>query len=239
MFIVVRKHNILLVLLVFVLAFSVFGLNLTYSDATPVSNISYKPVKIMIDPGHGGEDPGAVSDYTGIKEKDLTLDIAFKLKSLLEDDGYQVIMTRETDTLIYPDGTPGYTAKRREDLNNRKKFMDESDALLIVSIHLNKFKQTQYYGAQTFYPAGRKDCMKLANTIQNQLREVLDPNNKREPQGTKDQLIILKNNSKPITIVECGFLSNEQEEKLLNTSEYRQKIALAIKNGIVDYLNGE
>lgn len=238
MFIVVRKHNLLLVLLVLLLAVSIFGLTFISGDAAPVSNIAYKPIKIMLDPGHGGEDPGAVSDYSGIKEKDLNLDIAFKVKALLEEYGYEVVMTRETDTLQYPEGTPGYTPKRREDLNNRRKLMDASDAELIVSIHMNKFGQTKYFGAQTFYPVKSNESKKLAECIQNRIREIVDSNNMREPQGTKEELIILKNNQKTICIVECGFLSNEQEEKLIQDNEYRQKIALAIKCGIDDFIKG-
>ncbi|HBN83702.1 MAG TPA: cell wall hydrolase [Clostridiales bacterium] len=235
MFIVIRKHNILLVLLVLLLAVSIFGLTYASGNTAPVSNIAYKPIKIMLDPGHGGEDPGAVSDYSGVREKDLNLDVAFKLKTLLEEFGYEVVMTRETDTLHYPDDTPGYTAKRREDLNNRKRMMDETDANIIVSIHMNKFGQTKYFGAQTFYPVKSNDSKKLADSIQNQIKQLVDPNNEREPQGTKQELIILKNNAKTICIVECGFLSNQEEEKLLQDSDYRQKIAQAIKAGIDDY----
>ncbi|MGI6561852.1 MAG: N-acetylmuramoyl-L-alanine amidase [Clostridia bacterium] len=235
MFIVIRKHNIVLVLLVLLLAVSIYGLTYASEQASPVSNISYRPIKIMLDPGHGGEDPGAVSDYSGIKEKDLNLDIAFKLKALLEDQGYEVLMTRDSDVLKYPDGTPGYTAKRREDLNNRRKMMDESDADIIVSLHMNKFDQTKYYGAQTFYPVKSNDSKRLAECIQNRIREIVDPTNKREPQGTKEELIILKNNTKTICIVECGFLSNQEEEKRLQDSEYRQKIAEAVKAGIDDF----
>lgn len=235
MFIVIRKHNILLVLLVLLLAASIFGLTYASENTAPVSNIAYKPIKVMLDPGHGGEDPGAVSDYSGIKEKDLNLDVAFKVKTLLEEQGYDVVMTRETDTLRYPDDTPGYTAKRREDLLQRKKLMDESDADIIVSIHMNKFDQTKYFGAQTFYPVKSENSKRLALFIQNQIRQILDPHNMREPQGTKEQLIILKNNEKTICIVECGFLSNQEEEKLLQDNEYRLKIAQAIKAGIDDY----
>jgi N-acetylmuramoyl-L-alanine amidase len=113
--------------------------------------------------------------------------------------------------------------------------MDEGSADIVVSVHLNKFPQTQYFGAQTFYPPNSPESQKLAGIIQKKLIEIVDPNNKREAMLKKEPIIILKDAKTTTTIVECGFLSNPEEEKLLGTKEYQDKLALAIKEGIVKY----
>jgi len=196
---------------------------------------------ILIDAGHGGEDPGAVSSYSGIKEKDINLKIAFYLKDCLEELGYSTLMTREEDVLQYSPETTNIIQKRRQDLLRRKKMMDEAGADIVVSIHLNKFPETKYYGAQTFYPHNSPESQKLAIAIQNKLREKVDPNNKRvamtRGKPNETPIIILRDLKTPTVIVECGFLSNPDEEKKLGTEEYQKKLASAIAEGIKEYFN--
>lgn len=222
---------ILLVVLVFT-ACIINGVNFSTIKAT---NNGPKNKIVVLDAGHGGEDPGAVSDFSGIREKEINLYIASKVKELLEAENYTIIMTREDDTLKYAEGTKRVTEKRRQDLTHRKKIMDESGADLVVSIHLNKFPQQQYYGAQVFYPPNSPESKTAAQLIQKALREIVDPENKREAMLKKAEIIILKNLKTPTVIVECGFLSNPQEEKKLATVEYQDKLALAIKEGIMKY----
>lgn len=236
MIIIMRKSNVILIGLIFALLLAIYSLNMNAD--TEVSNVvpgEQEKRTVIVDAGHGGEDPGKVSSYSDLKEKDLNLKVAMKLKELLENDGYKVIMTREEDKLVYSEGTTNIYNKRFQDLSRRKSIMDNSGAQIVVSIHMNSFQETQYYGAQTFYPPSSKDSLKLATCIQDALRENVDKSNKRQPQEKKDQIVILKDLKTPTTIVECGFLSNPEEERRLGTDEYQSSIALAIKKGIDDY----
>lgn len=117
MIIIVRKNNVLLVLLIFVLSIALYSLNLMRAEDIPTvaDGEGIPKRKVVIDAGHGGEDPGAVSDYSGLKEKDVNLSIAKKVQKLLEADNYEVIMTREEDVLIYQEGTTSETEMRRQD----------------------------------------------------------------------------------------------------------------------------
>jgi len=236
MILILKKDKVIIaaiLLVVLVLTACIInGVNFSTIKAT---NNEPKNKIIVLDAGHGGEDPGAVSDFSGIREKEINLYIASKVKELLEAENYTIIMTREDDTLKYEEGTKRVTEKRRQDLIQRKKIMDESGADLVVSIHLNKFPQQQYYGAQVFYPPNSPESKTAAQLIQKSLREIVDPENKREAMLKKAEIIILKNLKTPTVIVECGFLSNPQEEKKLATAEYQDKLALAIKEGIMKY----
>jgi N-acetylmuramoyl-L-alanine amidase len=239
MILVIHKKKLILAILA-ILTLSI----LAYFDLRQRTEVFFKTAHqegvktIILDPGHGGEDPGAVSDYSQTKEKEINLIIATKLKTLLEEEGYRVWMTRTEDVLQYEEGTSNVVAKRRQDLERRKKFIDESNADLAVSIHLNKFPQTKYYGAQVFYPPNFSESKKLAQTIQQSIREYVDPNNKREALVKKEPIIILKNPKVTTAIVECGFLSNEEEEMKLLTESHQDKLAKAIKEGIKAYLSG-
>lgn len=240
MIVVMKKNNILLIGLVLLLVIAIYSLNINEERVVSVTkedgNQAGNSQKVVIlDPGHGGEDPGAVSDYSGIREKDVNLEIAFKVKELLEAEGYRVIMTREEDKLQYNDEAKTLYQKRKQDLTRRKKIMDEAGADIVVSIHLNKFGQTQYYGAQTFYPPNSPKSQKLAVCIQKRLREMVDPSNNRQSLVKKEPIIILRDLKTTTAVVECGFLSNREEESRLATEEYRDKLAAAIKQGIMDY----
>lgn len=234
MIIVMRKTNVILIGLIFALLLAIYSLNMNMDTQASTTGSNLQKT-VVIDAGHGGEDPGKVSSYSDLKEKELNLKIALKLKMLLENEDYKVILTREEDKLVYSEGTTSIYEKRKQDLNRRKEIMDNSGAQIVVSIHLNGFPETKYYGAQTFYPPNSPDSLKLATSIQNSMKEMLDKDNKREPQEKKDPIIILIDLKTPTTIVECGFLSNVEEEKKLGTDEYQSKIAAAIKEGIGNY----
>ncbi|MCX8132007.1 MAG: N-acetylmuramoyl-L-alanine amidase [Clostridia bacterium] len=237
MIVLLRKNNVALIVLIFLLSIAVYSLNLK-SDTISATNGPEGQRFIILDPGHGGEDPGAVSEYSGIKEKDINLSIAFKVKELLEKENYKILLTRSEDRLEYQ-GTTSETQMRKQDLNRRKKLMDEAGANLVVSIHLNKFPQTQYWGAQVFYPHNSPESQKLANYLQASIKEIADPNNKRVAlvKGKANELpiIILRDLKTTTAIVECGFLSNPEEEKKLATKEYQDKLAESIADGIKKY----
>jgi len=237
MILILRKDKILIAAAILIaLVLTAFGIVNGFDFAsTRATNNTLKSKIVVLDAGHGGEDPGAVSDYSGIREKEINFYIASKVKELLEAENFTVIMTREDDTLKYEEGTTSVTQKRRQDLIRRKKIMDESGADLVVSIHLNKFPQEKYYGAQVFYPPNSPESKTAAELIQKSLREIVDPENKREAMLKKAEIIILKNIKVPTVIVECGFLSNQQEERKLADTEYQDTLALAIKEGIMKY----
>ena len=206
---------------------SLLGVNLGLAQQTINTN-QVGSKKILIDSGHGGMD-GGTSSKNGTVEKDINFSIAIKLKEKLQKSGYEVVMTREDDTGLYSNkGT--IREKYREDLKKRCDLKESSNCDMFVSIHLNYFTESKYYGAQVWY-SNYKDSSLLANAIQKNFRIDLDPNNKRVPKAAKSSYKILReNDSMPSVIVECGFLSNYEEEQKLKSNEYQGKIAGSIRD---------
>lgn len=200
--------------------------------------MEYMPVTnkvIILDAGHGGIDPGKLSKDELIEEKNINLAITLKLTELLESSGAIVILTREDDSSLYIEGGNKTTRQKyNENLKNRKKIIQESKADMFVSIHSNAFTESKYYGAQTFYPKGKEDSRELSKYIQGELKRVVDNTNNREIKPTED-IYVLKENEIPSVLIECGFLSNDKEAKLLNDEEYQEKIAWSIYVGIQKY----
>ncbi|MBC8591551.1 N-acetylmuramoyl-L-alanine amidase CwlD [Wansuia hejianensis] len=190
---------------------------------------------IGIDPGHGGVDPGAVSK-NGVHEDDINLQIALKLKRFIEQSGGVAILTRETDTGLYTEQSTTLREKKVEDLKKRKTVIEESECEVFITIHMNSFTSSRYYGAQTFYMKGSEEGQNLAQLIQEEFRNTLDKDNKREP-AEREDIYLLKELEIPSVLIEAGFLSNPLEEKLLITDEYQEKIAWSIYSGIMKYFN--
>lgn len=176
---------------------------------------------------------GAVSD-NGVSEEDINLKIVLKLQQLLEQSGAEVILTRSDENAIYDLDKKTLRDKKNSDIKNRVKIGNNSSADIFVSIHLNKIPQSQYSGWQTFFKDGNEDSKKLATSIQNNLNEAMQKENKRVPLKINN-IYIIKKVEIPTTIVECGFLSNPEEEKLLQQDEYQDKLAWGIYNGIMQY----
>lgn len=191
---------------------------------------------IIIDAGHGGIDGGAVGK-SGVVEKNINLSIANMLKGYIETGGDTCIMIREVDEGLYSQqGT--IRSKKYEDLKNRKQIIKENGADILISIHLNSFPQSQYYGAQVFYDRGDEEGGKLAKLVQEELLKTLDRGNKRVEKSS-DMYYILRDNNIPSILVECGFLSNPEEEGLLQDVEYQNKISWAIYSGMQRYFSGD
>ena len=169
---------------------------------------------------------GAVSD-NGVSEADINLKIVLKLQQLLEQSGAEVILTRSDENAIYDLDKKTLRDKKNSDIKNRVKIGNNSSADIFVSIHLNKIPQSQYSGWQTFFKDGNEDSKKLATSIQNNLNEAMQKENKRVPLKINN-IYIIKKVEIPTTIVECGFLSNPQDE-------YQAKLAWGIYNGIMQY----
>lgn len=187
---------------------------------------------IVIDAGHGGDDPGKIG-INGTLEKDVNLNIAHKLKILLESQGYEVIMTRETGDGLYQ---PGTRNMKVEDMHNRCEIITKAMPVFTVSIHQNSYPEEYVKGAQVFYYGQSKEGEALAKKIQSSLVSYLDPKNHRVEKAN-ESYYLLKKTPTPTVIVECGFLSNSEEAELLNTEEYQEKVAWAVMMGVIQYLN--
>ena len=170
----------------------------------------------------------------GTTEAESNLKIALKLQNLLEQSGATVILTRSDENAICDIDSKTLKQKKISDIHNRVKIGNESQADAFVSIHLNKIPQQQYDGWQTFYKEGNEQSIKLAKSIQNGLNNSIQKENNRIAKSI-DNVYIIKHIEIPTAIVECGFLSNPEEEKLLLQDEYQNRLAWGIYNGIIDY----
>ena len=179
---------------------------------------------VIIDAGHGGEDPGAIGDR-GAYEKDINLNIALKLQQFIEQSGGIVLMSRVDDAKM--------EGSKSNDMKLRKKLREENAGDIFVSIHLNSYPSESCKGAQTFY-ANDENSKLLAEKIQKNMVNILDESNTRIAKKLTS-VYLLKNVNIPSVIVECGFLSNSEEEKLLLDEKYQSKIAMAIFMGINEY----
>ena len=188
---------------------------------------------VILDAGHGKPDEGASSNL-GTTEESINLKITKKVQNLLEQSGSTVILTRSDENGIYDQDENSLRNKKVSDIKNRVKIGNESSADIFVSIHLNKIEQSQYYGWQTFFKTNNEQSKKLAQNIQQSLNESIQKENKRESLKISGKYII-DHVEIPISIVECGFLSNPEEEKLLQQDEYQSRLAWGIYTGIMNY----
>lgn len=201
------------------------------AESAPIVNTKGKQ-SIVIDAGHGGNDPGKVGINNAL-EKDINLEIAKILQKFLEASDIEVVMTREDDTGLYDADASN---KKVQDMKRRLALIEETDPVLIVSIHQNSYHEEYVHGAQVFYYSGSTKGQELAEKVQTRLVEKLDPENHRKVKAN-DSYYLLKKTQKPIIIVECGFLSNSNEATKLVSSHYQEKLAWEIHMGIMQYLN--
>lgn len=171
---------------------------------------------------------------TGISEASINLKIALKVQNLLEQAGSTVVLTRTDEHGIHDLDKKTLREKKVSDITNRVKIGNESEADIFVSIHLNKIPQSEYWGWQTFFKKGNEKSEKLAMNLQQGLNETIQKENKREPLKIEN-VYIIEHVEIPTAIVECGFLSNEEEKKLLEQEEYQNKLAWGIYIGIMGY----
>ena len=202
-----------------------------YPEREVETSAEKKVPVVVIDPGHGGIDPGKVG-VSGVYEKEINLQIANGVKKYLEKKKLCVVMTRESDCGLYAEDD---TEKKRTDMRARIALMNQPETDLIVSIHQNSFTSPESKGAQVFYHTLSKEGEAFAKRMQEILISEVDSENRRQAKAN-DSYYILKKSEKPAVIIECGFLSNPEEEKLLATPEYQEKLARAIGKGILEYL---
>ncbi|MCP8617997.1 N-acetylmuramoyl-L-alanine amidase CwlD [Salirhabdus salicampi] len=191
---------------------------------------------VVIDPGHGGVDGGAVgSDET--LEKDVALSTAEHLRNYLQQAGALVYMTRETDRDLAAEDTKGLSKRKVEDIRKRVQLIKDKDPDFFVSIHLNAIPSKKWSGAQTFYNPALKESEHLAKFIQSEIRRNLK-NTDRKAMALNN-IYLLKHSGKPGALVEIGFLSNPHERDLLKTDEYQLKMAGSIYEGILRFITEE
>jgi len=199
---------------------------------TSVFSSSLKNKVIVIDPGHGGADPGAQN--SGFKEKDINLDISIRLRDSLASKGCIVILTRDVDKDFYlPGFVLGRMAKRAE-LDKRINMATESNADLFISVHTNSFPRSITYGMETYYHLKSSPGKALAELIQKQLTQLQSDNHRKSKAG---DYYLINQSKMPAVIVEVGFISNPRERNLLLSNNYRDSIASAIGTGIENYFN--
>lgn len=184
---------------------------------------------IIVDAGHGGNDPGMVAG--DVLEKDVNLAIAKKLRIKLTENGYKVIMTREKDECLALDGARN---KKTSDLKQRIELINASNADLLISIHQNCYPDANVCGAQTFYYGESEQSEKFAKLLQGNLIEMVDPKNHRQAKDGKDYYMLRKSTC-PGVILECGFLSCPAECRKLTEESYQNLIVDAIVKSVDEY----
>lgn len=218
---------------------AVFGAVQFNFDSTETKSIAYTSSQqpdctVVIDAGHGGEDGGALG-ISGIPEKDINLSISQKLYDMLKLFGVNTAMTRKDDRLLYESGQEN--RKKFYDVRNRVDFVNSVENPILISIHQNKFPIEKYFGLQVYFSKNNGDSKVLAETVQQKAREYLISGNNRKAKESGRNIYLLNNLDCPSVLVECGFLSNREEESLLIDEEYQRKVSFVIFSSVIDYIS--
>jgi len=221
-------------ILIFVLIFGVIATTAEKAVKANTVALSQKPV-IIIDAGHGGEDGGTQS-ADGTLEKDINLSISLKLEKILNRYGFETVMIRDSDKMIYDDSASTVRSRKSSDLHNRMAVMRKYPASIFLSIHQNHFSESKYNGAQVFYCKSQKGSAELAESIQKSIVSSLQQENTRQIKPCSSSVYLIHNAVTTAVMVECGFLSNKAEAERLSDNTYQYEMALAISKGLMNYL---
>lgn len=224
------KYSIILVLFLGFCGFFVGTKNSCLALSTPTDTVPSRNYTIVIDPGHGGIDPGSIGYKSKVKEADLNLKLSKMLAQKLEASGINVVLTR-TDENALAEGTG--KAFKKQDMELRKQIIKEIRPNIVISLHHNSYTRHNLRGAQVFYDKTSEISKQIADCIQNEFISNLEKSAKSTSPG---DYYMLKCTYAPSVIVECGFLSNEEEEKLLLDPSYQEKIVDSIYKGIINFL---
>lgn len=200
-------------------------------EAAAVSVEMNQKQVIVVDCGHGGMDPGMIG-IDGLKEKEFNLAIGMKVKSALEKKGFQVVMTRESDSGLYDEDSNN---KKAQDMQKRILLIQEVKPVLTVSIHQNSYEDSGVKGPQVFYYRDSAQGEELAKTIQEKLNDYLEVERPRQAKGNTTYYL-LKRSPGVLNIVECGFLTNPEEAEKLSRDDYQEKVAMAVADGVEEYI---
>ena len=189
---------------------------------------------IVVDAGHGGIDGGVVGKTTGAKESDINLDLAYELKVALEDMGFRVVLTRKTEAGLY-----GTTAKgfKKRDMQKRKEIIEETDPSMVISLHQNFYPTRNTRGGQVFYNKGNAAGERLAWIVQQELNTLYGKEGARARNAASADFFMLKCSDCPSVLVECGFLSNREDERLLTSAEWKKALAETMAGGVMAYFS--
>lgn len=226
MFVVIKRKRLAIVLTA-VIAVQVMLTAFLIIRQVQNNGVSLIDFTVVIDAGHGGIDGGVTCN--GIRESDLNLQYAKTLGKLFENGGFNVVYTRTTDKGLYGLPTKGF---KQRDMKSRKKIIDEAKPNLVISIHMNKFSISARSGPQVFYQQGNSQGKLLADSLQSVLNEFSDNNHT----SIFGDFYVCREVSCPSVIVECGFLSNDNDAKLLQTEDYRNALCSQLFNGVMLYL---
>lgn len=226
----------------FLLAFALLlgcAIRLTHPEtaAEVFAPARFKGETVVIDAGHGGEDGGAVS-VSGAVESRINLEIALKLDQIFGLYGVQTLLLRSSDVSLHDADADTLREKKVSDLHNRAAAVNGAENPVLISIHQNTYTNERYHGAQVFY-ADNGVSQSLAQATQNALRQALDPDNERQSTAAGDNVYLMNHVTCKAILVECGFLSNPQEDALLQTSTYQTKIAATVAGAYLSYQEGE
>jgi N-acetylmuramoyl-L-alanine amidase len=227
--IVIKKKALFVIIAIILVACVILGLMLGCRSITTTVPIDEKV--IVLDAGHGGVDNGVVG-VNGTKESEFNLSMTLRLATLLEEGGFTVVLTRENEDGLYGDVT---TNRKRADLEARKTIIQENNPDMVISIHANKYPSTDRRGAQVFYNEFSLSGEDLANCIQTNLNLLNVEYIERDFAALSGDYYLLNCTQAPSVIVECGFLSNEEDEILLTNEDYCQKMGFSIYSGVVAY----
>ena len=192
-----------------------------------------EPLVIILDPGHGGEDPGAIGGDS-VYEKDLNLSICRFMRDELLANGYTVVMTRDEDKMLYTDSENIKGIRKISDLKNRVKLFNSYGNAVVISIHMNSFSEPKYHGTQ-IYCADSEEARLLATFVRYEVRREIQPDNRRPIKGSEG-IYLLEHSENPTILVECGFLSNEEECAKLSEKDYQKRLSFALVCGIIKYI---
>ena len=203
--------------------------DISFSETSPLPTI-------VIDAGHGGEDGGA-SSYGGSPEKDLNLLISNHLCNTLTAMGFKVVMTRTDDTLLYDKNSDYKGHKKSMDLANRLRIANSYNNSILISIHMNAFPQKQYKGLQVYYSKNSDKSKRLAELIQQLNKSFIAPDNNRAAKQAGSNIYLLDRSTETAVLIECGFLSNDEERELLNSTEYQKKLAACFAAALINFIS--
>lgn len=230
-----NKIKISVLLVSVLIIFFIFQKFFLDDHSTTAWNLPLTGKIIVIDPGHGGPDGGAGD--SSVWEKDIALKVSFMLRDYLQQQGAFVMMTREIDTDLAEKGTRGLSRRKTEDLHRRLTIINESEADLLISIHLNSIPSPKWSGAQTFFAPHFEENERIAKFVQEELRRNLE-NTTRKAKPIH-HIFLIKNAKMPSALVEIGFLSHPGERELLKQEDYQQKLAASIYEGISRFFTNE
>ena len=208
-----------------------FGLCIKAAGGEVAVGAELPAMKIVLDAGHGGIDCGVMGKTTGVKESDLNLQIAFKIKSELTEAGFEVVMTRKTEGGLYDTTAKGF---KRRDMEKRKQIVEEASPTLVLSIHQNFYPAASSRGGQVFYSPSSEKGAALASSLQRRLNDLYAPKGVKGRKEKAEDYFMLRF-LVPAVIVECGFLSSPKDEELLISDSFQRAVAVAVVAGIADY----